>query len=122
MKLIDGMLAVTEPSVKVLFAERYYTGDDDWEYAGYRILSNTNMMLFIEDIVPLLKPVEGERCYGIMNGGGEIMTWVYGRASDRIFDTYVDNIVACNPLTLELEKQGLLREVVELIQGVTDES
>ncbi len=60
----------------------------------------------VTDLAPFLTPVEGEWCF------------------ERNYDDYVaykydsqcspTSCVALNPLTLELEKQGLLREVVEM--------
>ena len=110
MKIVENLIEVNEPVVKAYLYERGVIEFTDWGLSPIDIVSKLTIIFEPFQVKPLLKPKEGEWAIYIN---------LYNNYTKIIrFNGYMPigdaSTVAFNTFTLQAEKDGILREMVEL--------
>ena len=116
MKIVENLIEVNEPSVKAYLYEKGCLAYDE-DLIADDIISKLTIVLLVTDIRPLLEPKEGEWCFQIL-GAGVIISIVRYHRTEEVMYSKLGSYIALNPLTLQAEKDGILREIVELCEVV----
>ena len=117
MRIVENLIEINEPVVKAYLYENGVIDVTDWGLLPIDIISKLTIVLLVTDIKPLLEPNEGEWCFQVL-GAGAVVSIVRYHRTDEVMYRRLGSFVALNPFTLQAEKDGILREIVELCEVV----
>ena len=113
MKIVENLIEITGPSIKALFLDMVVYSEPTLDKGECRLMGvydDSPIYITLSQVKPLLEPKEGERFYNFSHDG-EI-------AKGMFKSSYGCHAVHVNSFTLQAEKDGILREMVELCEVV----
>jgi len=116
MRIAENLIEINEPSVKALFLMKVVHDEPTLDRGECQIMGvcdNSPIYLTLQQIMSWLEPVEGERVYWFNHSTG-----MMGVDICDITPAKGMTYVACNTLTLQAEKDGILREIVDMCEVV----
>jgi len=120
MKIVENLIEITGPSIKALFLDMVVYSEPTLDKGECRLMGvydDSPIYITLSQVAPLLEPKEGEWCFQIL-GAGMVAGIVRYHRTEEVMYSKLGSYIALNPLTLQAEKDGILREMVELCEVV----